>query len=300
MRRPSDVTVPVAVVVVTHEGAGAMVRRCVESVYAAREQPVAIVVVDNSNGPMVSPSEYGSGVTDVVRTTNRGFGAAANSGAHAVRSVHRSVAIALLNDDIEVDREWLGGLVDALDGDERLGAVQPVLLRHGTDRINSLGVRLDRFGAGSDIGLDEPLESLGSAMPIDMFTGGAVLFRPEFLADLGGFDERYFLYYEDVDLALRGRERGWRYLCETASRVHHLGGATTAGLGDGLVRIQERNRLWCAARFASPGVVCRATWLSIRRLRHQPRSAHLRALAEGCAGMPGALIRRARARRALS
>ena len=193
-------------------------------------------------------------------------------------------------------RGWLGPLLRVLADDDRIGAVQPALLRHGTDLVNSLGVELDRFAAGSDRGLGTPAGTLGAPSAIDIFTGGAVLFRPEFLDETGGFDERYFLYYEDVDLALRGAEMGWTYRCETASVVRHLGGATTADLGDDRVRYQERNRLWTAIRFAPPTTIARAFWLSIRRLRHAPRDAHARALAGGLAGAPGALVRRVAAR----
>ncbi|WP_040493827.1 glycosyltransferase [Ilumatobacter nonamiensis] len=284
-----------AVVVVTNRGPDAMVHACLASVAAATVLPVAVVVVDNSDARLVGPDAYGPGVDDVVRTENLGFGAAANTGVRRARELTDADSpVVVLNDDLEVDPGWLGPLVAALDADDRLGAVQPALLRHGTDRINSLGVELDRYGAGSDIGLDEPAASLGDSRPIEIFTGGAVLFRREFLDDTGGFDERYFLYYEDVDLALRGAERGWRYVCETSSVVRHHGGATTDRLGAQRVAYQERNRLWAAARFGSPALLGRALGLSIRRLRHGPRAAHAKALATGLAGMPGALIRRLR------
>ena len=208
-----------------------------------------------------------------------------------------SAPIAVLNDDIEVCDGWLAPLLRALVDDDRVGAVQPALLRYGTDRINSLGVRLDEFGAGSDLGLDEPATSLDGSAAIQVFTAGAVLFRPAFLDETGGFDERYFLYYEDVDLALRGAEHGWTYRCERRSIVFHHGGASTVDLGDDLVRYRDRNRLWTAVRFAPPATVARAFWLSARRLRHPPRAAHARALVSGVAGAPGAVLRRVTARR---
>ncbi|MGA9279525.1 glycosyltransferase family 2 protein [Ilumatobacter sp.] len=288
---------PAAVVVVTHRGADPMVRACLSSIDAATARPSVTVVVDNSDGPVLAADAYGPGVSDVVRMDNRGFGAAANAGIRRGRDLAAVGApVVVLNDDLEVARDWLEPLVAALDADDRLGAVQPALVRSGTDRINSLGVELDRFGAGSDIGLDRPLVSLGDPLPIEIFTAGAVLLRAGFVDDTGGFDERYFLYYEDVDLALRGAEQGWRYRCETSSIVHHHGGSTTGGMGDALVRYQERNRLWVAARFGSPVTFGRAVWLSVRRLRHQPRDAHLRALVTGLAGTPGAAIRRIRRR----
>ena len=299
IRRIDPVTVAASIVVVTHRGAGDMVRACLASLdEAARsnEGPVVrTVVIDNSGRPAVPDTDYGPGVDDVVRVDNHGFGAAANAG---IRMAQRAsdAPVVVLNDDVEVSRGWLEPLLGALAAHDRVGAVQPVLLRHGTDRVNSVGVHLDEFGAGSDVGLDEPADSYDRPMPIEIFTAGAVLFRPEFIEETGGFDGRYFLYYEDVDLALRGTELGWTYRCEPDSVVFHHGGATTSGLGDDVVRYQERNRLWVAARFAPPATVVRAFWLSIRRLRHEPRTAHRRALVGGLVGLPGALVRRATAR----
>ena len=131
---------------------------------------------------------------------------------------------------------------------------------------------------------------------IDVFTGGAALFRRSFLDDLGGFDERYFLYYEDVDLALRGAERGWRYRCEPASTVTHAPGSTSDELGDRLHFLRERNRVWTTIRFRGPSTIARSLWLSVRRVRHQPRRAHLRALAAGVAAAPRLLADRRRTR----
>lgn len=270
-----------------------MVRRCLESLSTCDPGAGLIVVVDNSAGSTAHADRYGPGVSEVLRTPNDGYGAAVNAGTRRALARRPDAYVAVLNDDVEVDAAWLAPLIDALDADPGIGAVQPVLV-DDDGRIGGVGVELDRFAAGSDIATGRPLDELGDARDIDIFTGGAVLMRPEFLRETGGFDERYFLYYEDVDLALRGAELGWRYRCETDAIVRHRGGATTDALGVERLRLQERNRLWVAARFASPATLSRAVWLSIRRLRHQPRRAHAHALASGIAGMPSALVRRAR------
>lgn len=276
----TSTTVPI--VVVTHAGATDRVQRCTASlVEAGGAGPV--VVVDNS-GSKPSNDDYGPAEITVIRTSNRGYGAAANVGFDAVwRLAPDAVAVALLNDDIEVDTDWLLPLTSAI----RRGAavVQPKLLqapRSANPSINSVGVELDEYGAGSDIGRGQPDgDAFAQGSDIGIFTGGAAVFSRDFLTATGGFDERYFLYYEDVDLALRGAELGHRYRCEPSSTVWHEGGASTSILGDETRRLQERNRLWCALRFASPAVIGRATWLSIRRLRYAPRGVHARALGSG-------------------
>jgi GT2 family glycosyltransferase len=169
------------------------------------------------------------------------------------------------------------------------------LLLAGSDpaRVNSVGVTIGRDGAGIDVGFGEPDgPGFESDRQIESFTGGAVLFRSPFLAATGGFDDSYFLYYEDVDLARRGAEQGWSYRCVPSSVVWHRVSASTAQLGDRARYLQERNRLRFAFRFGDRAMVGHALWLSLRRLRWTPRRVHARALAAGLAGAPAALVAR--------
>jgi N-acetylglucosaminyl-diphospho-decaprenol L-rhamnosyltransferase len=289
-------TVPI--VVVTHAGPTERVQRCTASlVEAGGAGPV--VVVDNS-GSKLSGDGYGHADVTVIRTFNEGYGAAANVGFEAAwRLAPGATAVALLNDDIEVDMEWLVPLTAAIG--RGASVVQPKLLqspRSANPVINSVGVELDECGAGIDIGhgqRDSDVFAQGS--DIRIFTGGAAVFSRDFLESTGGFDERYFLYYEDVDLALRGAELGHRYRCEPSSTVWHEGGASTSALGHETRRLQERNRLWCAVRFASFPMIGRATWLSVRRLRHSPRAVHAQALVAGYSAVVRLVRARRRARR---
>ncbi|MEO6156743.1 MAG: hypothetical protein ABIQ39_03835, partial [Ilumatobacteraceae bacterium] len=153
--------------------------------------------------------------------------------------------------------------------------------------------RLDRYGAGQDIGFDEPDgPAFDLATDIDIFTGGAVLFSTAFLDDLDGFDERYFMYYEDVDLALRGQRRGWVYRCAPASRVWHEGGVSADGAPAQRIFVTERNRIWCLFRFAGWRSMASGLGLAVRRTRHAPRSVHFRALVAGLRGGPRRLWER--------
>ena len=111
---------------------------------------------------------------------------------------------------------WLRPLLRRSEADPTLGAVQPKLLFAGSDpaRINSVGVVIGGDAAGTDLGYGEADgPRFAQPSPIESFTGGAVLFRATFLDATRGFDESYFLYYEDVDLARRGATLGWTYRC---------------------------------------------------------------------------------------
>jgi N-acetylglucosaminyl-diphospho-decaprenol L-rhamnosyltransferase len=283
----------IAVVIVTYSAAAAMLDACIASVRAGGGAD-HVIVVDNGATAVV-----GDGVELIRPAGNLGFGGGANAGFRRAQALG-ATAVALLNDDIEVEAGWLQPLQAALDDDPALGAVQPKLLMAGSHpaRINSVGVAVGRDGAGTDIGygeLDGP--AFADDRPIESFTGGAVLFRSLFLEATGGFDESYFLYYEDIDLARRGTERGWAFRCVPASRVWHRVSASTSQLGEQARYFQERNRLRTAFRFASSATVARAVWLSLRRLRWHPRRVHARALAAGLSLAPKALLSRRRAGR---
>ncbi len=249
-----------------------------------------VVVVDNGGDRDRSDLRAAIGDRgDVLTADNHGYGAAANLGAARARELGAD-AVVLLNDDVVVAPGWLEPLAAELAGD-RVGAVQPVLVTGG--EVNSRGVTVGRDGAGHDLGRGEPVEALGDGpVDVELFTGGAVLLSQEFLAATGGFDERYFLYYEDVDLGLRGAELGWRYRLVPSSRVEHAGGVTTGGEPDRTRFLQERNRLWAAFRFADAATIGRALWLSVRRVRHRPHGVHVRALLAGLAGAPRRLRER--------
>ena len=283
----------IAVVIVTYSAEAAMLDACIASVLAAGDAD-HVIVVDNGGRAIA-----GADVVTIRPGRNLGFGGGANRGFRRASELG-AAGIALLNDDIEVEPGWLQPLRAALDDDPALGAVQPKLLLAGTEpaRINSVGVAIGGDGAGTDIGYgygDGP--DFTGDRPIESFTGGAVLFRSQFLESTGGFDESYFLYYEDIALARRGAELGWTYRCIPASRVWHRVSASTSQLGERARYLQERNRLRAAFRFGDRATVCRALWLSIRRLRWSPRRVHARALTAGLALAPTALLARRRSRR---
>jgi N-acetylglucosaminyl-diphospho-decaprenol L-rhamnosyltransferase len=285
----------VAVVVVTFSVDRCTLDRCLRSVAASGDADM-VIVVDNGGRAMVDDDLD----VELIRPGhNGGFGAGGNIG-FEVAAARGAELMALLNDDVVVEPGWLGPLIDALTAGSDVGAVQPKLLLDGSNPVlvNSVGVVVGPDGAGRDIGfgvLDGP--EFEVAHDVELFTGGAVLFRRSFIDDLGGFDERYFLYYEDVDLAYRGAERGWRFRCEPASRVWHTPGTSSSKAGDRVVVLRERNRLWTAMRFGSAATVARAYWLSLRRCRQPPRWSHAHGLIAGAFAAPRLVVARVRARR---
>ena len=153
----------------------------------------------------------------------------------------RSDSIALINNDVILDRDWLRNVKEALDADARLAAVQTIIRRD--ERT------ID--GAGIDIS-DGTIRQIGHGFAVDAplpkawgVSATATLYRRAALGDRI-FDERFFAYYEDVELCARLHESGWRTAVLPVVRATHRGSASASILGRGAVRLRTRNRYWVA------------------------------------------------------
>lgn len=194
-----------------------------------REQtrPLDVVVVDNGSGDGSATlvREEFPEVTLLELGENLGFGRAIN---RAVRERPADPLI-LLNNDAECEPRFVEALLDALDDDTQM--VAGVLLQEAApERIDSAGVVADRTLMGFDYLHDEPLAAAQRASAPLGPTGGAALYRRAAFEAVSGFDERIFLYYEDLDLALRMRVAGASCLLAPEARALH---AYSASLGAG-------------------------------------------------------------------
>ncbi|MBS1883099.1 MAG: glycosyltransferase family 2 protein, partial [Actinobacteria bacterium] len=169
-----------------------------------------VVVVDNgsSDGSVAAARADFPEVTVQELGENLGFGPALNRAVAA----HPADGIVLLNADVECEPGFCAALLEAAgrgggapgSGGASPGMVAGVLLQEAEPGlIDSAGVVADHTLMGFDYLHGEPVAALdGAADPLGP-TGGAALYRREAWEAVGGFDERIFLYYEDLDLALR-------------------------------------------------------------------------------------------------
>ena len=134
------------------------------------------------------------------------------------------------------------------------------------DVINNVGSNLFAGGYGGDRGfLEVDCGQFEERADVFAWCGGAVLLRRAYLDEVGTFDERFFLYYEDTDLSWRGQLRGWRYVYEPAAVVRHRH-AASSGVGSDLFRFStERNRLLALAKNAPAGLAWRSGLGEVRR-----------------------------------
>ena len=200
------------------------------------------VVVDNGSTDESLPllrSRYPH-VRIIELKTNTGFAAAVNAG---IRST-RAPWVALLNTDTRAAPDWLAELAKALAAsDEKVGAVAGLMRwMENPDLVENAGDELSWQGAAEKRGHGEPVENFLQPGEVFSCCAGAALYRRSFLEATGGFDERFFAYLEDIDLGLRGRLMGFRYLYAPAATVlHHGHGSGMPGAR--YVRLTTRNRL---------------------------------------------------------
>ena len=144
------------------------------------------------------------------------------------------------------------------------------------DVINNVGSSLYRGGYGGDRGfLERDFGQFQQPAEVFAWCGGAVLLKRSYLDEVGMFDERLFLYYEDTDLSWRGRLQGWRYLYEPSSVVRHRH-AQSLGVGTQLFRFYtERNRLLVLAKNAPARAALRAGLGETRRCVRWMLSAYI-------------------------
>ncbi len=192
-----------------------------------REQSVAVdvVVADNGSvdGSVEMLREEFTEVTALALGANLGFGAAIN---HAVRE-RPADQLVLLNNDAVAEPRFVEALLErAADGVEMVAGV--LVQERDPALIDSAGVLADRTLMGFDYLHGEPAEAALSAPDPLGPTGGAALYRRDAFEAVGGFDERIFLYYEDLDLALRLAAAGGRCRLAGEARALH---AYSASLG---------------------------------------------------------------------
>jgi GT2 family glycosyltransferase len=196
---------------------------------AARRGVVEVVVVDNHSPPhpLADTLRRWPGVSVRRWTRNRGFARAVNAGCR----LSRGRWFLLLNPDMSITTHFLEGVLSLADqlaaDDPRAGIVGFQLLNGDGSRQLSSGFFPTLPGTLAGLMVPrhrrkyhEPPGRSRSRVP--WVTGCCLLVRRECLQELGGLDESYFLYYEDVDLCRRARARGWSVWFEPGLRaIHH-------------------------------------------------------------------------------
>ncbi|WP_299952280.1 glycosyltransferase [uncultured Modestobacter sp.] len=259
----------VTIVVVNYKGAEDTIA-CLEGIKALDwpQDRLRVRVVDNASGgdDVSRIREAAPGVEVIASNRNLGFAGGCNLGARGVRTDH----LAFINNDARPEPGFLGAAVDALQ-DSAIGAVAAKVVDWSGERVDFVGSALSWYGQGfkmhvgavDDGSWDDPRDVLFG-------TGSALVVRRSAFEEVGGFDERYFMFFEDVDLGWRLWLAGHRVRYVPRALVLHKHHASMSKLGAWREQfLLERNALFTIyknygdenlARFLAPALA-----LAVRR-----------------------------------
>jgi len=222
------VVAPLASVIVPSLNGAHLLPNCLDSLTHQSYPNLEVIVADGASTDATAhllASRYPS-VRLLTLRRNLGFAGNVNAGLRTARGE----VLCLLNNDAQADADWVAACVDALALHSSAGSVASKVLYADGRTINSAGYLLGRDGAARQRGngffdgaeWDTPSSVFGAS-------GGAAAYRRAMLADVGLFDEAFFMYLEDVDLAFRAHLLGWSACYEPAARATHVGGASGGG-----------------------------------------------------------------------
>jgi GT2 family glycosyltransferase len=293
---------PIVAIVIPSWNSADLLPRCLDSLIGEGETET--IVVDNGSTDGTVELLDAGGVPHLLLPRNEGFAVAMNRGVARTRAPF----VLALNADTVLEPGAIDVLAAALAADPGLGGVQPRILQMEAQgapaaRLYSAGMALTADGRAYETGAgEEQTATYREAREIFGVCGAACLLRRELFGELGGYDEGYFSFYEDVDLNVRARIAGWRFAYEPAAVVWHLGNASwqehAPRPGAWNARLVARNRIATQAKFmplaALPRIAAVETGALGRAARHGRLGATVHGKLEGLARLPGALRERRR------
>jgi len=222
-------------VVVVHYRTPGLLRRCLRSLFSGSIIPSRVVVVDSASGDdsFRDIVKYYPAAEAISLSENRGFGWAANIGMSECDGEY----VAILNADVFVEEYCLENLAKTLGSNTDWAIAAPMLLSVDgsvqssgynfpgiVDAFKDLAPDFKAYWAGHKsltIGPDDSVRTIGYPL------GAIMLFKKIIFDQVGGFDERYFLYSEEIDLCRRISNMGHNVGYVPSARAVHIGGAST-------------------------------------------------------------------------
>lgn len=203
---------------------------CLDSLLEQSYRDAEIIVVDNAStdGSAQLVEQGYPQVRLLRRESNRGFAAAVNAGIGAAGGEF----VLVLNNDTRADRDFVRELCAALSEEPAASMAAPkMLFARAPQTINSMGLGYSITGTNHDIGFGlEDGSQFQSRIWLFGPCGGAGMYRRSMLEEVGGLDEDFFMYYEDVDLSFRAQLVGHKCIFVPTARVYHVEGASGAEL----------------------------------------------------------------------
>ena len=235
--------------VIVHHRGKELLEHCLRRLLASHSVDLQVVVVSNDcKEPLPEIVESAPAVHVVRSETSLGFSAANNLGVDwARRHLGEPEHWFFLNNDAGVEPDTLCRLTEALGSTPKAGIAGPQLVIWGAEEhLNSLGLNVTAIGEAWDEGIGVPLADYGEIpgrREVLAVTGSAILVVGEAFREIGGWNELYGYYFEDIDLCLQARERGWKVVHVPDAVAAHAISATADQITDFKRLLSWRNQL---------------------------------------------------------
>lgn len=275
-----------------------LLRQCLLSLRGQTFSDFETVLVSNGAGDWVGQMAGEFKCVLLEFAENRGFAAAVNRGVRSARSEYAAV----VNDDVELEKNWLERTTACLDARPEIAFCCGKILQPNGILLDNAGDALSLAGSAWRIGYgrsDSP--AFDVPRPVIAVPGTAALFRASVWERLGGFEEAFFAYLEDVDFSLRAFRAGYRGYYLPAAICRHWGGATLGGAESAPVfRLLTRNQWLLLVRHyplalwlrLGPRIVWAQGLWFLMALRKGRLGSYLRGMAELLGLLPRALRKR--------
>lgn len=225
--------IPSVAVVIIHWNKRELLEKFLPSVMASSYPNLKIYVADNASTDDSVPfllKNYPK-VSVIQLTENHGYAGGYN---HALKLVQADYYI-LLNNDVEVPKNWIEPVIEWMEKDSKIAAAQPKLLQYNNKKYfeyaGAAGGFMDHFGYIFCRGrlfekMEEDLGQYNQNIPVFWASGACLFVRASAFHEVGGFDEHFFAHMEEVDLCWRFQLAGYQNWYIGNSEVYHLGGST--------------------------------------------------------------------------
>ncbi|MCI0351529.1 MAG: glycosyltransferase family 2 protein [Acidobacteriales bacterium] len=280
-----------------------LVTACLESLshQTLPHSDFEVLVVENE-GREQDPSPEIPASLQVMRILlahNLGTTASIN---HAL-TLSNSSYVLFLNNDVELEPNFMSALLEVLENDPSLGFATPQLLQaRDRNRLDGAGDAMLLGGGAYRLGYSDTISDQFN-VPGEALAGcgAATMYRRAMIADTGGLDEDFFAYLEDLDVALRGRLLGWKGAYVPSAVAYHIGSAT---LGDAIhpriIRLLTRNQILLVTKNYPASLLLRLLprilvyqllWF-VLALKRRALGAYVKGIAGAVSLLPGTLQKR--------
>lgn len=220
-----------ATIVIPNINGKGWLKDSIESVYAQTEQDFELIVVDNgsTDESLEQARAYcvRPNFTLIENGVNTGFSHAVNQGIARAQGEY----VVLFNNDAFAEPQWLAELIRTAEKDPRIFAVQSLMIRHfDRELADDAGDYVTVMAFACKTGDGRRASRYTKEKRIFSACGGASLYRRRILDEIGGFDENFFAYFEDVDLSWRANNAGYKNVFCPAARCYHICGASTGAV----------------------------------------------------------------------